>query len=100
MTNPTDVMAQVQATMTEALDKIPEHVDVRSAIVTVCLDTAKRLAATEEILDVREFWAKSSTRPLTSWRRRSHPGMSLSHIGLWSHETARMIAQGGRYSTE
>ena len=44
MTNPTDVMAQVQATMTEALDKIPEHVDVRNAVVTVCLDTAKRSA--------------------------------------------------------
>ena len=58
MTNPTDVMAQVQATMTEALDKIPEHVDVRSAVVIVCLDTAKRLAATEQTLDLRQFWAE------------------------------------------
>ncbi|MDH3664805.1 MAG: hypothetical protein OEU92_33130 [Alphaproteobacteria bacterium] len=58
MTNPIDVMAQVQATMTEALDKIPEHVDVRAAVITVCLDTAKRLAATEETLDLREFWAE------------------------------------------
>ena len=58
MTNPTDVMAQVQATMTEALDKIPEHVDVRTAVVTVCLDTAKRLAVTEETLDLREVWAE------------------------------------------
>ena len=58
MTNPIDIMAQVQATMTEALDKIPEHVDVRNAVVTVCLDTAKRLAATEETLDLRELWAE------------------------------------------
>ena len=58
MTDPIDIMAQVQANLAEALDKIPEHVDVRTAVVTVCLDTAKRLAATEETLDVREFWAE------------------------------------------
>ena len=58
MTKPIDVMAQVQATMTEALDKIPGDVDLRSAVITVCLDTARRLAATEETLDVREYWAE------------------------------------------
>ncbi|MGI9507443.1 MAG: hypothetical protein ACR2RE_30740 [Geminicoccaceae bacterium] len=58
MTNPIDVMAQVQATMTDALNKVPDHDDVRGAVITVCLDTAKRLAATEETLDLREFWAE------------------------------------------
>ena len=58
MTNPVDVMAQVQATMTEVLDKVPPHTDTRSAVITICLDTAKRLANTEATADLREFWAE------------------------------------------
>ena len=58
MTNPIDVMEQVQATMAEAFDKLPAHDDARGALITVCLDTAKRLAATEQSLDIREFWAE------------------------------------------
>ncbi|MGI9452244.1 MAG: hypothetical protein ACR2QH_16635 [Geminicoccaceae bacterium] len=58
MTNPVDVMAQVQATMMEVLDKVPAHTDTRSAAITICLDTAKRLAATEATADLREFWAE------------------------------------------
>ena len=42
MTNPVDVMAQVQATMAEALTKIPEDAEFRAAVITVCLDRAKR----------------------------------------------------------
>ncbi len=60
MTNPIDVMPQVQATMSEALHKIPDHGDgVRAAVITVCLDTAKRLAATEETVDFRKFRAEN-----------------------------------------
>lgn len=58
MTNPTDLMAQVQATMMEVLDKVPAHTDTRSAVITICLDTAKRLAAMEATDDLRELWAE------------------------------------------
>ena len=78
MTNPIDVMAQVQATMTEALDKIPDHDDVRGAVITICLDTAKRLAATEETWILGNFGLKSSTRQPTSWRCVAHPRIGLN----------------------
>jgi truncated hemoglobin YjbI len=58
MTNSVDVMAQVQATMAEALNKVPAHTDTRSAVITICLDTAKRMAATEVTADLRELWAE------------------------------------------
>lgn len=58
MANPVDVMAHVQATMTEVLTKVPDHIDKQSAVITICLDTAKRLAATEATADLREFWAE------------------------------------------
>ncbi len=58
MTSSIDVMAQVQATMAEAFGRLPAHDDARSAVITVCLDTAKRLAVTEESLDIRKVWAE------------------------------------------
>lgn len=58
MANPVDLMAQVQATMTEALDKVPAHIDTRSAVITICLDTARRLATAEATADQRESWAE------------------------------------------
>lgn len=58
MNKPPDLMAQVQATMMEVLDKIPVHTDTRSAVITICLDTAKRLAAAEATDDLRELWAE------------------------------------------
>ena len=58
MTNPADVVAQVQATMTEALTRVHDHVDTRAALITICLDMAKRLAATEATADLKAFWAE------------------------------------------
>lgn len=56
MDNPVDVFAEVKATMTEALSNLSQ--DGESAAIAICLGTAKRLAASEARVDLREFWAE------------------------------------------
>lgn len=56
MTSPVDVFAQVKATMTETLGKMPD--DSESAVIAVCLGVAQRLAAKETRADLKDFWAE------------------------------------------
>lgn len=92
MTNPVDVMAQVQAAMAEALTKIPDDAEFRAAVITICLDRAKRLTATEETPDLREFWAEkfyqAADKLAAPIRPARHPKTTWQYGGMFRSRDA------------
>ena len=57
MSDSADILAQVDASIAQALNNIPDSETTRAAAITVCLAAAKRLAATEP-KELQEFWAE------------------------------------------
>ena len=57
MSDPDNVLTQVDAAIAQVLNKIPDSETNRAAIITVCLAAAKKLAAAESKA-LKEFWAE------------------------------------------
>jgi hypothetical protein len=57
MSDSADILAQVDASIAQALNNIPDSETTRAAAITVCLAAAKRLAATEP-KELQEVWAE------------------------------------------